>query len=230
MLRFREITLGPAGDVACRRCAAVPVAFVEDDWFARLDTMLSGRTDEGVLITGTGAVSAERLAEAVRRCVDRGVSRVAVRVREPGVAVAALESGARTVEVALLGPAEALHDGLAGEQGSFVRARETVRSTREWADASSARVSVRAIVPVCPHNLREAPATVTSCAEAGVDVVVLACVPTLDPRRSAEWVGAACDTGTVNRVWVSVRGLSAESLGAKALHAIDALSTEAAPL
>lgn len=230
MLRFREIALGPAGQVACRRCAAVaPASPVEADWRARLGHVLSGRADEGVLITGTGDVSAEALAGAVSSCVNEGVSRIAVRLSDPAAVTAVLESGARIVEVALLGPAAEVHDGLADAPGSFARAHETVRAVRDWADAFEARVAVRAHVPACPHNLRELPAIVTACAEARIDTVVLACEPTLDPRRSAEWLAAACDTGTVNRVWVSVRGVPAEVLGDKALHALDVITTDGVP-
>lgn len=230
MLRFREIALNPDVQVACRRCPDVSEAlFAEADWAARLDQVLAGHAGQGMLLIGTVAVSPETLAEAVCRCVSGGVSRVAVRISDPGAVTPVLESGARIVEVVLLGPAAAIHDGLTGVQGSFARVHETLRLTREWADASGDRVAVRALVPVCPHSLRELPATVMHCAETRVDAVTLACEPTLDPRRSAEWVGAACDTGTVNRVWVSVRGLPIEALGDKALHAIDVMSTEGAP-
>jgi hypothetical protein len=61
-------------------------------------------------------------------------------------------------------------------------------------------------------------------AELGVSSMVLACDPALDPRRSADWVAAACDTGTVNRVWVAVTGIPEPALGDKALHSVDVVT------
>ncbi len=99
-----------------------------------------------------------------------------------------------------------------------------VRTVLEVAEGSDARIAVRGLLGVCRHTAQDLPASVMRLAELRVTSVALHCVGGADMPRLAEWVGAACDTGTVNRVWVSVTGLAPELLGDKALHATDVMT------
>lgn len=231
MIAYREIQLGGGDEVACLRCsstqAAVPVAV--DELRQRIEEVRAEDPRAGVFFTDTGPGDHPELRGLVEHAVRAGASRIGVRtsgrsLADPGAASDLLASGVRVVEVTLLGSRAETHDALAGLPGSFEATTTGVANLLGAAESLGVSVAVRGRVHVCRHTLIDLPATVVHLAELRVSSVVLAHDPELDPRRSVEWVGAACDTGTVNRVWVSVSGMPSEALGEKALHAVDPLS------
>jgi MoaA/NifB/PqqE/SkfB family radical SAM enzyme len=231
MLAFRDIPLGRGEESACLRCAGSrPRSSGESiEPEARIDSALDDAPGVGVFFSDVGPLDHPDLSRLAAHAARAGASRIAVRtsgrsLADPGAAARLLESGVRIVEVVFLGSSGRAHDALTGVQGSFQAAAAGVGNLRSAADALRVKVAVRGRVPVCRHNVQDLPATVMHLAESGVSSIVLACDPALDVRRSIDWIAAACDTGTVNRVWVAVSGMDEEVLGDKALHAVDAIS------
>jgi hypothetical protein len=230
MLAFRQVSMAAGAEATCQRCAA-PVAHAATDaagMDSRLQDALRVETD-GLFFTETGSLDLDGLVRLVGEAARSGVSRIALRtsgrpLADVNAAQALVKSGVRVLEVVFLGPGPEQHDSLAGVPGGFDAAADSVALLTEAAAALGVRVALRGRIPVCRHNLHDAPATVMRLAELGVSSMVLACDPALDVRRSAEWVAAACDTGTVNRVWVAVSGMPEPALGDKALHAVDVVT------
>ena len=227
MILFREIPLGAGEETSCRRCAgAGDQASVETVQVGEALAAALESGSENLFFTGLGAMDHESLLQLVSRAADAGVSRIGVRLSASQVvqsreASALLSAGMRVAEVTFLSAEAGRHDSFTGTPGSFEASAGAVARLREAAGVLGVRLAVRGRVPICSHNLHDAPATVMRLAEMGVSSMVLACDPSLDVRRSAEWVAAACDTGTVNRVWVAVTGMPEGALGDKALHAVD---------
>ncbi len=232
MLRFHEVRLGAGEEAACRRCASAseiePVEPAAGS-SAVLDIELTAANSAGALLTGTGSLDPGSLVEYAARLAALGVGRIGVRISGGNSTDSTpmrllLESGVRVIEVVFLGSGPELHDALVGTPGGFDRAVGAIHACSEAAGELGVKVAVRGRIRLCAHNLHDAPAAVMRLAEMGVTSIVLECDPRLDVRRSAEWVAAACDTGTVNRVWVAVTGMPDGALGDKALHALDVIS------
>jgi hypothetical protein len=231
MLAFRDIPLGRGEEAACLRCAGSRPQSSEEtiEAAARIDSALHAAPGAGLFFSDVGSLDHPDLPRLAAHAARAGASRIAVRtsgysLADPGAAASLLESGVRIVEVVFLGSNEQTHDALTGVRGAFEAAAAGVGNLRSAADALGVKVAVRGRVPVCRHNVQDLPATVMYLAESGVSSIVLACDPALDVRRSIDWIAAACDTGTVNRVWVAVSGMDEEVLGDKALHAVDAIT------
>jgi MoaA/NifB/PqqE/SkfB family radical SAM enzyme len=180
----------------------------------------------GVFFTQVGPADHPELPRLAEHAARAGAPRIAVRtsgrsLADPAAAARLLDNGVRIVEVTFLGSSAQMHDALTGAPGAFDAATTTVANVREAADARGVKVALRGRVRVCRHNLQDLPATVMRLAEMEVASIILACDPSLDARRSADWIAAACDTGTVNRVWVAVSGMDEGALGDKALHEVD---------
>ncbi len=233
MLRFRDIVLGTGPRPGeCRLCTPAPESPVPV--FRPAEEILADLAAHpgeigapvGVRLTGADPLAHPDPPSLVAAAVRTGAQRVALDtpgegLARPGAADALLAAGARVFEVALLGSTEATHDRLAARSGSFDALAEGLAAVASAAEGREARVFVRARVTVCPHTVADLPATVMRCAELGASQVVLVAREGVDPRRALEWIGAACDTGTVNRLWVSVSGVPAEALGERGLHAVD---------
>jgi hypothetical protein len=231
MLAFCDIPLGGGEEAACVRCAGSRPQSSEEtiEPAARIDSALDAAPGAGVFFSDVGRLDHPDLARLAAHAARVGASRIAVRtsgrsLADPGAAAGLLESGVRIVEVVFLGSSEQAHDALTGERGAFDAATAGVGNLRSAADALDVKVAVRGRVRVCRHNVQDLPATVMYLAELGVSSIVLACDSALEARRSIDWIAAACDTGTVNRVWVAVSGMDEEMLGEKALHAVDAIT------
>lgn len=231
MLAFREVPMAAGTEAVCRRCAVAGGHALSDaaETVSRLHEHASVQADVGLFFTDTGSLDLDELVRLASEAARSGASRIALRtsgqpLRDNQAAEALLESGVRVLEMVFLGPGPEQHDALAGIPGSFDAAAGAIALVTEAAAALGVRVALRGRIPVCSHNLQDAPATVMRLAELGVSSMVLACDPALDPRRSADWVAAACDTGTVNRVWVAVTGIPEPDLGDKALHAVDVVT------
>lgn len=231
MLVFCDIPFGSGEEVSCRRCSSGdsrPHATIAE-LTGRIDSALGATPDAGVLLSGVDVLGHIELSDLVRNAARAGASRIAVRssggvFAEPAAAQELVRSGVRVVEVTFLGSNAQAHDALAATPGAFDTAAAAVAHVRAAADALDVRVAIRGRVRVCRHNLADLPATVMRLAEMGVASISLACDPTLDPRRAVDWVLAACDTGTVNRVWVAVSGMDEGALGDRSLHATDPMT------
>jgi hypothetical protein len=230
MLAFCDIPLGRGEEAACLRCAGSrPRSSGETiEPEARIDSALDDAPGVGVFFSDVGGLDHPDLPHLAANAARAGASRIAVRtsgrsLADPGAAASLLESGVRIVEVVFLGSSEQTHDALTGVQGAFEAAAAGVGNLRSAADALGEKVAVRGRVPVCRHNVQDLPATVMCLAGLGVSSIVLACDSALEARRSIDWIAAACDTGTVNRVWVAVSGMDEGVLGEKALHAVDVI-------
>lgn len=231
MLVFCDIPVGDAGEVCCCRCRGgdAPPHTSIAELSEQIDSALRTVPDAGVLLSGVDSLDHGELGDLVKHAARAGASRIALRTSGRALADAAtarqlVRSGVRVVEVTFLGSNAQAHDALATTPGAFDTAAAGIAHVRAAADALGIRVAVRGRVRVCRHNLQDLPATVMRLAEMGVASISLACDPTLDHRRSVDWVLAACDTGTVNRVWVSVSGVGDGVLGDRSLHATDPIT------
>lgn len=230
VLVFGDIPVGEGRVATCVRCGRPPEAeYAEHGSIAaRIDDSVRRTSLAGVFFTGPEPLRHPDFEELVARAVRAGAPRVGVRTGGSGLANAdavarLLRAGVSVVEVGFLGSCRDTHDALAGVPGAHDVASGAVTQVHAVAESLGVPVAVRGRMQVCRHSLTDLPAAVMRLAELRVSSIVLAHEPTFDPRRSVEWVGAACDTGTVNRVWVSVEGVAGEMLGDKALHAQDVI-------
>lgn len=218
MLRFVDIKLGEAGGTECRRCHSAAPETLRDatDVIADIrDAARSWDTSPGPNISLTGAEPFHHpaIAEIVAGAVDVGVKRVrldsdASALATVDAATAAIDAGVRHLQFTLLGSTAPLHDSLCGTAGAFESTLRGVAAFAEAASKASVPVLVSAHVPVCRHNLRDLPTTVTAAARAGACLVRLALADRrLELPLAAPWIGAACDTGIVNSTWVEVEGM-----------------------
>lgn len=228
MLSFVEVAMGAGEAVSCGRCGLrhEPGMAALEDVTAAVDAAVGSWAGPGgpnISFSGAEPFDHPGLPDAVAHAVRAGASRV--RVVTGGAALAAgenargcLGAGVRHARVVVLGTA-GLHDALAGAPGLFDAA---MRGMAAWVAASapgSSPAFLSALVPVCEHNLRDLPSTVAELARAGAREVVLRVLASPLAADAAMWLTSACDTGTVNRVWVSVEGVPAESLGGFSAHA-----------
>lgn len=236
MLVFCDIPLGGGDEVSCRRCALSvprpPAGTTEPT--ARIDSALDATPGAGVFFSDVGPLDHSDLLHFVRHAARAGASRIAVRtsgrsVDDPAAAADLLQSGVRIVEVTFLGSGPQTHDALAGTPGAFDATATGVGNLLAAAEELGIRVAVRGRMRVCSHNLQDLPTAVMRLAEMGMSSLLLVCDSALDPRRSADWVAAACDTGTVNRVWVAVSGMDGAALGDKTLHTVDVITLTEVP-
>ncbi len=194
-----------------------------------IDEALAVSSGAGVFFLGPEPLEHPEIRQLITGAVSAGTQRIGVRTSGRPLADASsadelISAGVRVFEVSLLGSCSETHDPLAGAEGSFAAAAIGVRAVLDAAEARGVRVVVRGRLGVCRHTLQDLPAAVRRFAEMRVTSIVLACPGTLESRRFAEWIAAACDTGTVNRVWVAVSDLALETLGDKALHAVDVIT------
>ena len=229
MLTFTDISLGEGGALTCTRCAPPqPAAYrATSEVLGEIDRAVAGWIHGGspnVSFVGAEPFNQPDLPEVIAHAVRAGVSRVRLETDANALgfhdnARGSFAAGVRHVRVRLLGDPE-LHDSLASEPGLYEAALSGLDAFRTAAEEAAARVFVSAFVPVGEHNFRNLPSLVAELAKAGIMEAVLSVNPGFDPVRAAPWIGAACDTGIVNRVWVSVEGIPQEHLGERRLHCV----------
>ena len=218
MLRFADIMLGENGATRCRRCGPAGVATVRDaaEVIAEIrEVSISWGSGPGPNLSLAGAEPFRHphFAEIVAACIEAGARRIrldsdAVALASGDAATTAIDNGIRHLQFTLLGSTAPLHDSRCGAAGAF---DDTLRGVQAFATAASdskAPVMISAHIPVCRHNLQDAPSIVTAAAKAGVSrVSVKLADPHLALLTAAPWVSAACDTGIVNATWVEVEGV-----------------------
>jgi hypothetical protein len=165
----------------------------------------------------------------VAAVVGAGVKRLrldtdAVALVVPENAAGVLAAGLRHLGVTLLAGTAAVHDVLAGRAGLLDATREGLARVTSEAERAGVPLAVSARVPVCRHNVRDLPSAVLAAVQAGCGHVVLEIDDGgLDLAGALPWITAACDSGTVNSVWVEVSGLPLCLAGGHVLHAVPVL-------
>lgn len=228
MLRFVEVSMGDGGSVACTRCVppSDPAYRPAADIIAEAASAVAAGA-ENISLTGAEPFGHPDLPAVVSGIAHAGVSRL--RVVTVGAALAAGENaagaqaaGLRHARVVLLGP-EGVHDALADAPGLFDAAAQGMHAWTEAADAAGHRAFLSVLLPVCEHNIAMAPAAVAEAARHGAREVVMRVSPSIDTDRARDVVAAACETGTINRVWVRVEGPAEVLPPALALHLTPAM-------
>jgi hypothetical protein len=229
MLESVEVSLGRGGAVGCRRC----VPYRQADYRQPFDIVAEVKAacdawgdtpGPNVALTGPEPLGHPALPDIVATAVRLGVKRLrldtdAVALGHPDTAAGVLGAGVRQLRVTILAGSPGLHDALAGTPGALDGTLQGMHAFTEAAERADVRVSISAHVPVCRHNVHDVHAAVSVAASAGATHVLLEMADLgLDPRNAMPWIAAACDTGTVNCVWVEVSGVPFCIAGAHALH------------
>ena len=216
MIRFAHVSLGEGAGPSCLKCAgAVPAVRPRSghDVIAEIQEVANewtAGTGPNVFLEGFEPFAHPELPALVAAATKAGFVRVGLEtdagaLAQVGNAAGALHAGVRHVRFRTLG-LDSTGDELAGRPGLAVIASAGIRMFRETAALAGTRVAVSAVIPVCRHNVRSLSATVAALADMGVGAVRLARAGDVPASAMAE-VAAACDTGTVNRVWVDVYDL-----------------------
>jgi len=218
LLRFTDIMLGDNGGTWCRRCHGAREetlrnpADVIADVRAAVDSW-DAAPGPNIALAGAEPFRHPAIATVVADAVEAGAQRIRLDSDCSGfssatTAEAVIGSGVRHVQFTLLGSMATLHDSLCGTAGAFERTIRGAKTFAEVARASNTPVQLSAHVPVCRHTIRDIAGIVGAAATAGASLVHLALVDEhLAPAAAAPWIGAACDTGVVNAVWVEVGGV-----------------------
>lgn len=232
MIAFAEVSLGVGGLPACTKCGASappvfrPASEIESQLAAVRDGWSSG-PGPNVSYLGAEPFLHPELPVLVMAATAAGYKRV--RLRTGAVALAAHENaagvvhaGVRHIEAVMLAAGSA-HDELSGIPGGFAGALSGLAAFRAAADAGRHPVALTGLIPACRHNLEHLPGAVAALAEAGAVSVEIALSPTAaEAVALRRYLVPALDTGTVNGVWVSVSGATADTSGIPALHTVAA--------
>lgn len=210
MIQCAPITVGIGAPAGCTRCAP----FLEATYLsvAEITSSLEAACGaDGVALTGPEPFSHPQLPAVIAACREAGFVRIALETdggalgvhgNAPGV----LHAGVHHLWIRVLGADDATHDARIGRPGRSAAARLGMVSYRAAALEAGRTVAVTAIVPVCSHLLPELPAVVVECGARGFDGVRLVFAGLL-PGSASAVIAAACDTGMVNRIWVSTDGM-----------------------
>jgi len=216
LIRFAHISIGEGAGPACLRCAGTgpaPSFRSAEDIVAEIREVTEAWTapvGPNAVLGGfepfshpelPALINAARLAGVTRICLETDGGALAQLVNAHG----AFRSGVRHLRLRTLGTGREA-DELSGRPGLSATALSGLRMFLDAAADAEERVAVAAVVPVCVHNLAMLSSTVAALADAGVQAVSLVGNGKV-PDTSAASIAAACDTGTVNRVWVDVDDL-----------------------
>lgn len=228
MIDLVSIAVGtgaPAGCVHCQPASGATYHAVG----VIASALEAARGADGVVLTGPEPFSHPELPAVIAACRDAGFVRIALdtdggALAAHGNAVGVLHAGVRHLHVRVLGADDAVHDERLGRPGRTAAARSGMAAYRAAALESGLPIVVTAVVPVCRHTLPELPATVAACGARGFDAVRLIAAGPL-PVSAGVAVAAACDTGMVNRIWVSADG----ALTLPSTHVLHSVSDGGAP-
>ncbi len=224
MLEFAGISTGTGERIACSACGRTrAVEFRPSSSIIAEVGAAAGSGCVNVSLGGAEPLAHPEIPRIVAECVGLGVRRL--RLITDGIAlgmgdnaVGSLDAGVRHVRVIALGD-EATHDRLADAPGALAAARAGVTAFCDAAEQRSATICVSGLVPVCAHNLHACSGAIVELARMGAGEVVLKLDGSLPGEEAIPYVLAACQTGTVNGVWVAVEGLAPEELGEAGLYA-----------
>ncbi|MDZ4654387.1 MAG: hypothetical protein U1F44_00695 [Coriobacteriia bacterium] len=201
MLRFSLVEIGTGGRASCARCglsrqAVDYLSAAEVTEHIRRAVAECPSPGPNVMLGGADAFGHPELPVLVNAATRDGAVRIGLEtdggaLATSGNAAGALHAGVRHVRVSYADPPKAL----AG-----------ISAWAEAARTAGVAAVATAAVSLCVHNVTELAQGVAAMAEAGVAGVTLdgrSMRVTADVRAQ---VAAACDTGTVNGVWVEVLG------------------------
>lgn len=201
VLRFELVEVGSGGRTACMRCGGTRGAAVYlpvDDIVSSIVTAAARSTPPGpnIMLGGADAFGHPQLPVLVGAAVEAGVVRIGLEtdggaLAAAGNAAGALHAGVRHVRVG---------------SGNDAAARAGIAAWTEAARVADVDAVATAMIAVCAHTVRGLASSVAALCEAGAAGITLdARSLRATPDVSAEVV-SACDTGTVNGVWVDVLG------------------------
>lgn len=216
MLPFARVEVGAPSTRRCRLCDPVgPGAAWRSvaDVAAELQEVAAEWTaavGPGVVLCGPEPFMHPSLPQIVAAARSAGFERIGIET--DGIALGreenargALSAGVRHLQ-AIVFAIGTLGDRMAGAQGAAAASLAGIERFSATASSSGLPVAVSAVVPVCRHNAEQLHLVVAAAARAGAGRVVLtAASPHVAVPEPV--IAAACDTGTVNRVWVEVHGL-----------------------
>ncbi|MBN2247221.1 MAG: hypothetical protein JW733_00830 [Coriobacteriia bacterium] len=209
MIDLVPIAVGSGSPAGCTRCAPIPdAAYLSVSDIAA--ALAAARGTHGVALVGPEPFSHPELPRVIAACRDAGFKRIALETDGSALAVhgnapGVLHAGVRHLWVRVLGAHDAAHDERIGRPGRGAAARAGCAAYRAAALEMGRAVVVTAVVPVCRHTLPELHAIVAECGARGFDAVRLVSTGPLSASAEA-MIEAACDTGMVNRIWVSTDG------------------------
>jgi hypothetical protein len=192
-----------------------------------------GGPGPNVLLAGAEPFGHPQLPALVGAAREAGCQRIgietdAIALRSEQNAHGSVSAGVRHLRVRMLGGTPGLHDALVGAPGALEATLAGVDTFRACAAAGEHAVDVVAVIPLCRHNVHDAPAAVGRAVEHGVDRVIVEVADAgLGIASSAPWARAACDTGVVNGVWVEVAGLPFCVLPGYEMHVADVMRERA---
>lgn len=235
MIDFVEVAMGSGRAATCARCRGPrpdPVFRPAGDVVAEVRDVVSGWVSPpgpNVMLSGSEPFGHPELPRIVSEAIEAGVVRLgadtdAIALRSPANAAGSLAAGLRHLRVTLLGGSPGVHDALAGAPGLLDATLAGLGTYRAAANSEGLDISITAVVPLCGHNVHDAPAAVALAIEAGADRVLLRLEDGgVSLGDAARWIVAACDTGVVNGVWVEVEGAPFCVLPGYDLHLADAM-------
>lgn len=213
MIRFATITVGSGASATCLRCApAVDAGYAAvEEIAASLEGARGADGVDGIALVGPEPFSHPELPALIAAARGAGFTRIALETDGGALAVhgnaaGVLHAGVRQLWVRVLGATGQAHDERIGRPGRSAAARAGVAAYRAAAQEAALPIAVTAIVPVCRHTLPELPSIVAECGARGFDAVRLVTAGPL-PGSADTVIAAACDTGMVNRIWVSTDGV-----------------------
>ena len=224
-MEFARIAVGEGQPLHCVHCSSPAERSYRDAATigAEVDRAAAASADPtgpNVCLTGPEPFGHPELPRLGIACRQAGARRIAletdaaalsVRVNAAGLVAA----GVHHLHVRILHADEARGDELGG---GACRTRDSfagIAGYLEAAEAAGVNAVVTLRVPVCEHNAASLPEIVTRAAALGVHAVRLLGTDRWPPSAPA-FIGAACDTGMVNGVWVE----AAESLPVPDSHSL----------
>lgn len=211
MLRFEVVPVGRGDIRPCPRCPKFVDPHYHDpgDLDVRLLDVVTGwgsAPGPNVVLAGPEPLNHPRLPELVRRAVDRGVKRLALRTDAVGLTVG------RNAEGVIASGVRHLHVVCPGDEADSARGYTAtsrsmagIRAFTEAAEQACAEVAIVGIVPVCTHNLRLLPEVVAMLAAREARLIRLEITSfAIDEGELAEWCASAFHTGILSGAWVDV--------------------------
>ncbi|MCL4078887.1 hypothetical protein MX659_04665 [Coriobacteriia bacterium Es71-Z0120] len=216
MLPFARVEVGSPAERRCRLCrpSSTPVTWRSvADVAAELKEVVSEWTapvGPSVLLAGAEPFAHPSLPAIVAAARDAGFERIGIETDATALvrgenARGSLHAGVRHLSAMLFGVGE-MGDAMAGAPGASATALQGIERFVQVAADEHLVVAVSVVVPVCRHNVEHLPVIVAAAARAGAARVVLEAAEAV-AESAGPIVAAACDTGTVNRAWVEVRGV-----------------------
>jgi hypothetical protein len=233
VLEFSQVRIGDGEPVACSRCGTRETALTyrsADDIAADVAQAVRdypGAPGPNVELVGPEPLGHPELPAVVASAIAAGVARLrlhtdAVGFGSAGNASGAIAAGVTHVRFTLLGGTPGVHDVLADAPGALDATLLGVRSFVEAGKEQERAVHVSALLPLCRHTSSDLPTAVLRAVEAGVSGVLIRIEDGgVDMAGALPWIGAACDTGVVNGVWVEVEGVPFCLMAEGVLHLAD---------